>query len=146
MPFSALPESKQGLSQLLRGFLAQLTEALVFACPCFRLQLFSTASPGSSLSILQWGTYHFLFTILTAPIFFPEVKSSIVHAPSSSVPRRAQGCQCFPPLAGTGWRKSSPLWDCRVYFHHPLSTLHSMNRYISIALYYLAPAAGDTDG
>lgn len=70
----------------LLQFLAQPTEALFFACPHFILQLFLTAYLGSSLLILQQDIYHFLFTILKALTFFPEVKSPMVHALSSSVP------------------------------------------------------------
>lgn len=49
------------------------------------LQLFLTASLQSLLLILQWDIYSFLCTILKAMMFFPEVKSAMVHALSSSV-------------------------------------------------------------
>lgn len=80
----------------------QLTEALLFAYPHFMLQLFLTASLQSLLLILQWDIYSFLCTILKAVMFFPEVKSAMVHALSSSVTGGAWGHQCFHPLTGTG--------------------------------------------
>lgn len=142
----SLSVNTQRLAHVLQQFLAQPTAALVFACPHFVLQLFLTASLGSSLLILQRDIFHFLFTILKALTFFPEVKSPTVHALSSSTSGRAWGCQRFQRPAGTGQRNNSPLWDCWVYSDHPPSMLHSLKSYSSIGLYYLAPAAGYTDG
>lgn len=64
------------------------------------LQLFLTASLQSLLLILQWDIYSFLCTILKAVMFFPEVKSAMVHALSSSVTGGGLGT---PVLPSTHW-------------------------------------------
>lgn len=95
MPFS-VPVSKQRLSHLL-CFLAQSTEALIFACPPFIPQLFLTACLGSSLLILQQDSYNFLFSVLKALMFFPEVRSPC-FLPFQGGPGDATASNCSPAL------------------------------------------------